>query len=312
MRYRSDTYTVAGELKLVKATLATAELRYTTPSSITLNGTLDQKFGVFGLSSRMNGWLDGRRAFQIDGSATIDAPGPDASGTGTISSRGLGACGTGPFGIQIGFRYRWGDKLPKPGCDLGAIQASAAQAGDGSVEPPRRSDAGAHHHAGAGAPPLVRVSGPGGSSVDVAVSGPDAAVEQEPFLAYRIEEEATTYVFIGHPAAGRWTVTPLASSSPITGVAAEVGLPAPRVRASIKVTGRRRASLSWRVRPIAGQRVTFVEEARNVNRVDRVDHPCTGDGALPSGAGRTRTDRGRVCRAGRHPACAGTSRAVQA
>ena len=38
MRYRSNAYSISGELKLVKATLATALLRYATPSSITMEG----------------------------------------------------------------------------------------------------------------------------------------------------------------------------------------------------------------------------------------------------------------------------------
>ena len=297
MRYRSGTYTVSGELKLVKATLATAVLRYATPSSITLEGTLNQRFGVFGVSSRMKGWLDGRRAFQIDGSAAIAAPGPDASGNGTVSSRGIGACGTGPFGIQVGFRYRWGDKVPRPGCDLGAVQATraahaarAAQAGDGSVLLPAGLRQALITVRGAGAPPLVRVTGPDGATVDVTVSGPDAAIEQEPFLAYRIAEEATTYVFIGHPAAGRWTVSPLASSAPISEVTAEVGLPAPKVRASVNAIKSRRARLSWRLRPIAGQRVTFVEQARNVNRVIAVTRRARGSVRFrPAPGSRRRT-----------------------
>jgi hypothetical protein len=118
---------------------------------------------------------------------------------------------------------------------------------------------------GEGAAPMVRVTSPDGQSVDVAVSGDDV-VTTSTMLAFRRDDDAATYVFLGRPRAGRWTIQVLPGSAPITGVQSAHGLPDPRVVASVGRAGRS-MRLAWTLRAIPGQSVQFVEEASNVRRV---------------------------------------------
>ena len=78
-------------------------------------------------------------------------------------------------------------------------------------------------------------------------------------------ENNTTYVVVKRPAAGPWTLTD-DDTVPIRRIRQAAGLPRPSVSASVTGTGRRR-TLHWRVKPIRGQRVRFVESGRGVRNV---------------------------------------------
>jgi hypothetical protein len=78
-----------------------------------------------------------------------------------------------------------------------------------------------------------------------------------------MRDQHETLIGIEHPAAGRWTITPQPGSSPITAVSQADGLPPARVTATVSShAGRFR--LTYRVRPRAGQTVTFAERAGQV------------------------------------------------
>ena len=269
LRYSPGLYRLTGNITLVSAKLSSAYLEYRTPSRIALGGRLDWTIRGYGFKARTTGWVDGKRAFNLEGNGRIAGPGPDVSGNGLISNRGIGACGRGFAGIKLGFRYRWGAPLPTPGCDLGPIRATASgrasQAGVHSVKLPQGLPQAMLAVEGAGAAPAIRVTSPDGQSVDVTVSGDDAVTTSR-LLAFRRDDDATTYVFLGRPRAGRWTVQALPGSAAITRVASAHGLPDPRVVASVRRAGRT-ARLSWTLRAIPGQSVQFVEEASNVRRV---------------------------------------------
>ena len=278
MRYRSGMYRLTGDVTLVKAKLSSAYLEYRTPSRIALGGRLDWTIRGYGFTARTAGWVDGRRAFNLEGSGRISAPGPDVSGEGLISHKGLAACGRGFAGIKVGFRYGWGDRLPRPGCDLGPMRATGSarvsQAGGRSVTLPAGLPQALIAVKGEGAAPVIRVTGPDGKSVDVAVSGDDAVTTSN-MLAFRRDDDATTYVFLGHPRAGRWTIEALPGSARITGVQSAHGLPDPRVAARVTRSGRS-ARLAWTLRTIPGQSVQFVEEASNVRRVITTTNAARG------------------------------------
>ena len=269
MRYRSGMYRLTGDVTLVSAKLSSGYLEYRTPSRIALGGRLDWTVRGYGFTARTAGWVDGRRAFNLEGSGRISAPGPDVSGAGSISHKGLAACGRGFAGIRVGFRYAWGDRLPRPGCDLGPMRATGSarmsQAGGRSVTLPAGLPQALIAVKGEGAAPVIRVTSPDGKSVDVAVSGDDAVTTSN-MLAFRRDDDATTYVFLGRPRAGRWTIEALPGSARITGVQSAHGLPDPRVAAKVTRAGRS-ARLTWTLRTIPGQSVQFVEEAANVRRV---------------------------------------------
>ena len=91
-------------------------------------------------------------------------------------------------------------------------------------------------------------------------------VEQGRFLILQIPASKTTYIVIARPQAGRWRIEPEPGSSPIVAVKHADALPAPAVRARVTGKGRRR-TLRWKLKPIPGQRVRFVEQGPSTARV---------------------------------------------
>jgi hypothetical protein len=75
-----------------------------------------------------------------------------------------------------------------------------------------------------------------------------------------------TLIGIKRPAGGRWTIAPQPGAPPIVVVSHANGLPAARITASVH--GHRRArELAYRIRPRAGEAVTFAERAGQVFHV---------------------------------------------
>ena len=85
----------------------------------------------------------------------------------------------------------------------------------------------------------------------------------------------TTYFVIKHPPAGTWTITS-DGVVPIRQVLQSFGLPKPSVHTAVTGKGRAR-TLHWRLRPIAGQRVRFVEEGKGVDNVIATSSAATGE-----------------------------------
>ena len=313
MRYRSGMYRLTGDVTLVKAKLSSAYLEYRTPSRVSLGGRLDWTIRGYGFTARTDGWVDGKRAFNLEGRGSISAPGPNVSGEGLISHKGLAACGRGFAGIKVGFRYGWGDRLPRPGCDLGPMRASGSarvsQAGGRSVTLPAGLPQALIAVKGEGAAPVIRVTGPDGKSVDVAVSGDDAVTTSN-MLAFRRDDDATTYVFLGHPRAGRWTIEALPGSARITGVQSAHGLPGPacgrqghplRALSTTGMDAAHHPGPERSVRGRGGERPTC----------DHDHQRGTGQQAVPTRARRSPpVDRG-VRGAGRRPASAHPAAALR-
>jgi hypothetical protein len=109
---------------------------------------------------------------------------------------------------------------------------------------------------GQGGAPTVTVTAPSGEQVTT--GSEPAAVGR--FITQALDEAAATYVSIGEPPAGRYTIEPAPGSPPIERVSLARGLPDPSVTATVTGTGRRRA-LRYRIRTVAGQRVTFAEQS---------------------------------------------------
>jgi hypothetical protein len=98
-----------------------------------------------------------------------------------------------------------------------------------------------------------------------------------------------TVIGLKHPSAGRWAITTLPGSAPITSVSHANGLPPARIKATISGHGRSRA-LSYDVAPRPGQQVTFAERAGKVFHVIGRAHGARGtlhfNAALGAGGGR--------------------------
>ncbi|HEX6026405.1 MAG TPA: hypothetical protein VFZ00_30700 [Solirubrobacter sp.] len=115
---------------------------------------------------------------------------------------------------------------------------------------------------GSDAPPKITVIGPNGERVTT----PDdnAAVQQAPFLLIKSPAAKLTQVAIGKPATGRWRVVVQEGSSPVVSIRSAEGLPRPEVDAKVVGRGHRR-ELRYRIKPLPGQKVTFLERGPSVS-----------------------------------------------
>lgn len=184
-----------------------------------------------------------------------------------VSDRGAAACHIGWPNVGLGVDWKDRDfKAFGNNCDLSPWRSLAfsSQAGGqtGSFTLTRGLAFEAFNVLGrGGTPPSVTIRGPQGQT---ASTRPDfSPVVGRDFFILQIPSQARTFIEVRRPAAGRWTITPNPGSAPITGYQRADPLPAPRIRARVSGSGVRRR-LSWRIRPLRGQRVTFVEQGRRL------------------------------------------------
>jgi hypothetical protein len=117
--------------------------------------------------------------------------------------------------------------------------------------------------AGAGAPPSVTLTEPGGgrtigTPAETYVQGPDA-------VTLRYGPRATTYLLVRQPKGGDWTVSVDGGSSTVIGISTANAVPDPDV--SARVTGGSASRvLRFRARRIPGQRIVFTEVANGIDR----------------------------------------------
>jgi hypothetical protein len=201
----------------------------------------------------------------------------DIGAQGVISSSGIAACGQyilyqgppGPtVGVSAGFGYHWGES-PHVFADLGGCDVSPYAA---SVQATRHDNTSTHDivSVAAGLPqenivvqgsngaPQLTVKAPNGETV-TSVTG---ALAKSMHMAVFSDPSADrTYVLIGRPPAGQYTINTLASSPAITSVRQADGLPPPSVTGSVSGEGTTR-TLTYTVKAIAGQTVEFAEKGK--------------------------------------------------
>lgn len=241
---------------------------------------------VASIDGSVHGWLKGS-AFDIEGhvqACLVDVfcTGGDA----LLSSSGVAACvdlftvyypivdvgwlyadvSYGSYTVRGGFGYRWGGGVDVMGgsCDIGpwrpvAGGASVARAAAGGVRHLRvkRGDLVENLKLqGVGAPPEVTVTGPGGLRIDARAI--DGATQKTPrFLVVRDPVSATTVIQLVKPAAGTYTIAPVAGST-IRGVeTAPLQLP-PAVGARVRHS-HGTYHVDFASTPQKGTKLTFVE-----------------------------------------------------
>ena len=177
--------------------------------------------------------------------------------------------------ITAGVGYHWGDSildvvfddLHVGNCDFlpefrvnvqAADVASASGAGGGSlVRVPRGSPAVDVSLTGTGGSPDVTITGPHGLSATTSGLPADRGVRRGQFLLVRVPELDRTLVFLLHPIAGSYRITPNAGSAPIAELRQADGIQ-PSVRARVTGRGARRV-LTYRIKPEPGQAVAFLD-----------------------------------------------------
>ena len=224
---------------------------------------------VAGIEGGVDGWVSVAPPlrFSAYGGATAHVGGVSGSGHSVISSKGVSGCVSFPqlpppadFIPDLGISYKWGDAYPVPVCNVGSFKLSApaakAAANGSQVVIPGGVPQAAIEISGSGGAPRVTVTAPDGGTV---TSGP-GTVAGGRFIATEFGEAQKTYVTIGKPPAGAYTIEAGAGSVPVTGAKVAEGLPDPSVSGSVGGGGAKR-TLRYRIRGIEGQTVTFAEQS---------------------------------------------------
>jgi Divergent InlB B-repeat domain len=247
---------------------------YSTDGNLHFGGELHRTWAP-GVSMRAggSGWVEGDRAWGMEGHGSL-CLGACFGGELVASDAGLAMCGQ--LGIaSIGFSYRWAtsDLLTLgPACDLGPFRTASAPrpaflaAGAGGVvRLPAGMPITAFAVRGVGAPPLVTLTAPGGLRVTTPSTGAGARTPRT--LVFKSALDDTTYMAVASPPGGAWKIAAAAGSVPLVSIRNAAGLPKPSVSARVSGTGRTRV-LTYRIKPLAGQRVVFVERgAKTAHRL---------------------------------------------
>ncbi len=276
--------------------LASGYVFYAAPSYFEFAGCLGDcnnglSFGPVTIFAGVDGALDtGNGEFNIGGSAKVCADFPVAGQVCPLglsldaSNEGLGACGTIANAVYGGVIVTGGGVQLiggiGDGCDLGPITvvvqrsravdeavAHVARAG-GAVtlnltgHPPTTSI----FVKGTGGPPVLSLAGPRGQRLTESTAGQGVYDRRLGLVIWPEPKLDETLVSIDHPASGAWTLAPLAGSPTISSVAYANAMPPARITATVSGRGRTR-TLSYRIRPRAGQRVRFAERAGRVFHV---------------------------------------------
>ena len=163
---------------------------------------------------------------------------------------------TGPVGIASQLHLF-------TGCDLSGyetVHATRQAGGAQTIQVPAGERGVVFDIEGQGAAPRVRLTSPTGAVTDL--SGDQTTLQTDSILAVRAEAEDRTYVLVGKPAAGTWTVTTAPGSVPVVRIQRASLLPRPLITAKVGGAGAQRI-LRYRVARVPGQVVTLVERGSN-------------------------------------------------
>ena len=252
--------------------LGNADVKYISNGTVMVKGSADWNAVLAKLTGSISGWVEGSQAFDFEGGlqACVDVwVGSLCAGANSlVSNIGIAACVDLDV-ISGGIGYYWGGSFSAfSGCDLGpwrptlsAVTALASgrsrkltlPAGLPSVVFELDSPFG---------PPGVRVRGPGGVSITGTREHPNVHRGNALVL---VTKTGATYVVVKHPAAGTWTLT---NAGPVLvrQIREAYGLPKPSVHAQVSGRGQAR-TLTWRLRPLPGQKVEFAEYGTDVRHL---------------------------------------------
>ena len=247
-------------------------LLYEHPGYLAFGGGVDEDFlGVATITGGVSGEVNtGSGRFDVHGGVKTCFAicyGGDVH----FSSRGASICARPPVIPDFGVGVYWPARVPQdwrimfPGCrwspfrevNIRGASVRSAQTGPLHSFTLSRGDPGRTVRLlSASGAPRARIVGPGGRVLDSpAGDGPAAAGG---LMAVRLAKIRQTAVGVVRPSPGTYRVEALPGSPPITSVAVSKALPPARIRARVGGRGSRRV-LTYRVRPRAGQRLTFLD-----------------------------------------------------
>jgi hypothetical protein len=251
--------------------LATAFVKYSSTGLFEFGGSAKWDLKAIYVSGSVAGWVDGLTAFNVEGAVegciSVDyLPDPCVGARVLASSIGIAGCLTA-YGYGVGAAASWaGDFDAFTGCDLSPWRATHTRAHAAAAPIDYTLPAGlpvaAWEVQGDGGPPGITLTGPNGEAVAVSKDVP--YISNDRFVA-GLGENGTSFVFVKNPAAGVWRLSD-DGSFPVKRVRSARGLPEPTVTARVGGHGRAR-TVSWNVKPIAGQRVRLAEIGKDVRNV---------------------------------------------
>jgi hypothetical protein len=275
---------LAASLALLKGTrfektLSQGQLNYFSNGLITVDGHASWSFGPEDLDASLSGWVAGTSAFSLSGSGAVKVGLWHLAGAdGVVSSAGIAACGH-PFTdkhISVGFGYRWGGSVQvmADSCGLGpytvtraaSIRSAGPAAAVHMTLPSGLPVASFAITGRGGAAPTGTLISPNGKKLSVKPARQGAFTRSRPEYGLGVDSaKGVDYVAVAAPRGGTWTFTP-AHGSAVTSVATAQGLPTPQISAKVSGKGLSR-KLSWKIAHVPGERVTFLEQAKGVDKV---------------------------------------------
>jgi hypothetical protein len=265
--------------------VANLHSRFTTDGQFTFDTVVSFDVTVASASVGVDGGIDiPSKTFYASGKGSVKAFGYTISQANSIiSSTGVALCAPVAPVVDMGFEFRWGESLgldnfdKPPVCDvdidsykpaafarpwLGPRFSLAAASATGSFSLPGGLPLATVRLDGAGAAPGFSLTGPGGLKIAYATAagGPIST------KGYAVVPVGTqTFIRLERPAAGSYTVSGV-NGPIVTALAVAHGLPDPKVKGRVGGRGGKRV-LTFKVKPIAGQKVTFAEQGKGVKNV---------------------------------------------
>ena len=273
------------------------------------------------VSGDVNGWLwPAIRQFSLAGSAHACISSLCASASAVLSTVGVAGClNLGSFTyytlarnsnwhwyapwrvhwvshtvhIEAGFGYRWHASSPSlfgGSCDLSDYSATLAAdiaAGRGFTVP-AGTGAIAVRIGGKGSVPVVSLKAPNGTVINPPASGTSQRLANAGAYIENPDDNSTSVLLI-KPAAGRWTITPATSSSPITTIQTAVSQPPAVALGAVQPVGGGRYGLHYAYALPAGETMQlFVRGPHNGEQsLGRASgRPCTHNQSAPGRSGR--------------------------
>lgn len=160
---------------------------------------------------------------------------------------------------------------------FGALTAPIATVPDDTFTVPHGQKVAVIGVVGQGNAPMVRLIGPGGRTIDTPAD--DFVKTPEDVVIADGKSSHTTYFFINHPQAGTWKVAADLGSVPIVAIHQATTLPDPDVHGQLQPLSGGRERLRYRLHPLAGQTVTFEEQA-GTHGYDVVGHAHGASGTI--------------------------------
>jgi uncharacterized delta-60 repeat protein len=297
---------VDGSLSIGGVSLASAYLEIDSDGNAFFGGGVNYgSCDVFCVQANADGWIDlSNSTFDAYAGGQVSVLSfPLAGADVNVSSKAIAVCGEASWTVvsfSLGGAYVYGQgfsimggvdvaglKLGNGGqCDLSSYQltpptpvigagggmsgstrlghdalAAAVTSDQMTVKPHTRGLV--WRLQGSGAPPQVLVTGPGGVQLASAANG--APVKTSDGLIVQDPTTDATYVVLAMPKAGHWLITPQGTST-ISSISTAGVLPPPRVTAHVAGKDLKRV-LDYKLTPITGQSVRFLETAKNFSHV---------------------------------------------